>query len=352
MCRRWSWLHPIAPNMPVPSMPLALPAKLDAAWPAERWRDVTVLVAVSGGADSVALLRALCGSGQAGEGRLIVAHFNHCLRGAESEADEAFVAELAQQLGLQLVAGKAAGDLAAGGSGEGVEGAARQARYEFLASAAGQVGARYVATAHTADDQVETVLFNILRGTGLAGLAGIPRIRKLREATTIVRPLLDVTRGEVLDYLQSLGQPYRDDSSNRQENYTRNRIRLQLLPMLEREFNPRVREALLRLARIGSEADQRLDAEVRERAKQAVRAIPGGVDIQADALRDGLFGRYLLMHVWREMGWPLQDMSFEKWEQLCGLAEPSLASQAQPAQIFPGGVRAERSAAVLRLTRP
>ena len=84
------------------------------------------------------------------------------------------------------------------------------------------------------------MLFNILRGTGLAGLAGILRIRKLTQAATIVRPLLDVTRGEVLDYLQSLGQPYRDDSSNRQDNYTRNRIRLQLLPLLERDFNPRV----------------------------------------------------------------------------------------------------------------
>src|SRR5262249_35984615 len=158
-----------------------------------------------------------------GEGRLILAHFNHRLRGGESDADQAFVEQLASELGLQIVVGRVESDLAAGGSGEGVEGAARRARDEFLTAKAGQSGARYVATAHTADDQVETVLFNLLRGTGLAGLAGIPRLRALAEAATIIRPMLDVTRAEVLDYLQLLGKAYRDDSTNRLEEYTRNR---------------------------------------------------------------------------------------------------------------------------------
>src|SRR5262245_36735232 len=109
-------------------MPLAdstLLSKLAAAWPVERWRDVTVLVAVSGGADSVALALGLQPLARGGEGRLILAHFNHRLRGAESDADEQFVRDLATQLGLQLFAGKAAADLSASGSGEGIEGAAR-----------------------------------------------------------------------------------------------------------------------------------------------------------------------------------------------------------------------------------
>src|SRR5262245_19042753 len=237
--------------MPLSDSPLL--CKLAAAWPVERWRDVTILAAVSGGADSVALARGLQSLAGGGESRLILAHFNHPLRGAAPDADEQFVRDLAAQLHLQLIAGNAASDLSASGSGEGIEGAARQARYDFLSDAAAQCGARYLATAHTADDQVETVLFNALRGTGLTGLAGIPRLRRLSEATTVVRPLLDVTRAEILDYLQSIVQSYRDDSSNRLEDYTRNRIRLQLLPQLERDYNPRVREALLRIAQIAAQ---------------------------------------------------------------------------------------------------
>src|SRR5262245_51939258 len=111
--------HPMSPTS------AALRTKLSAAWPFERWRDVTVLVAVSGGADSVALARGLNEIRAGGDGQLILAHFNHRLRGAAADADQAFVEELAKQLGLRLITGGVAGNLAAGGSGEGVEGAAR-----------------------------------------------------------------------------------------------------------------------------------------------------------------------------------------------------------------------------------
>src|SRR5262245_32292513 len=213
-------------------MPLDLPAQLAAGWPPEAWRDVTILVAVSGGADSVALLHALAQLRTAGEGRLIVAHFNHRLRGAESDGDQAFVEELAARLGLAVVIGRRDG-----GTDERPDAAdeesLRESRYAFLRLESGVHGARYVATAHTADDQVETVLLNILRGTGLAGLAGIPRVRPLAEATTLIRPLLGVSRGEILGYLASLDQPFREDASNRNLEYTRNRVRHELLPLLE-----------------------------------------------------------------------------------------------------------------------
>src|SRR5262249_48782964 len=145
------------------------------------------------------------------------------------------------------VVGRASSDLTATAS-DGVEAAARQARYEFLAKTAHECGARYIATAHTADDQVETILFNVLRGTGLAGLAGIPRMRTLNESTTLIRPLLDFKRSEIISYLATLNQPYRDDETNQLLDYTRNRIRHDLIPILERDYNPRVRESLLRLA--------------------------------------------------------------------------------------------------------
>src|SRR5436305_11412810 len=120
----------------MPPSESVLLTKLAAAWPAERWRDVTVLVAISGGADSMALLRGLQSVAGGGKGRLVLAHFNHRLRGAESDADEAFVRQVAEQFGLEVIGGSAASDLTAGGGGQGVEGAARQARYDFLATAA------------------------------------------------------------------------------------------------------------------------------------------------------------------------------------------------------------------------
>lgn len=327
----------------------ALITKLIAAWPTERWRDVTVLIAVSGGADSVALARGLNEIRSGGEGRLVLAHFNHRLRGAESDADAAFVAELAEKLNLELVSDSSTDDLAIGGSGEGLEGAARLARYDFLTSAASRCGARYVATAHTADDNVETVLFNILRGTGLAGLAGIPRVRQLTDAASVIRPLLDVTRSEVLDYLQSIGQPNRDDSTNRLESYTRNRIRLQLLPLLERDYNPRIREALMRLAQITGQAGDCLRQQAAALFNGAVKSAPDSVEINLPSLADAhpAVVRQLLLLIWQQQVWPLQDMSQDQWRELAELVH---VSDARSAQDFPGGIRAEKRGAVLQLT--
>jgi len=329
----------------------ALLSKLASAWPVERWRDVTALIAVSGGADSVALARGLIELAGGGD-RLILAHFNHRLRGADSDTDEAFVRELAGQLGVRVMVGSATSDLAAGGSGEGIEGAARQARYDFLASAAAQCGGRYLATAHTADDQSETVLFNLLRGTGLAGLAGIPRIRRLTAATTLIRPLLDVTRAEVLDYLQAIGPSYRDDSTNRLENYTRNRIRLQLLPLLERDYNPRVRDALLRTAEIATQADDFLDQQAEKVLSLAARPIAGGLELdlqQIVSLHPALV-RHVLFLAWKQQGWPLQDMSQQRWNELQSLVQTASVNTLTQAQDLPGGVRAVQRKGVLQLT--
>ncbi|HUE73746.1 MAG TPA: tRNA lysidine(34) synthetase TilS [Pirellulaceae bacterium] len=329
--------------------------KLRDSWPPDRWSDVTVLIAVSGGADSIALLRGLSQLRVASGGRLVAAHFNHQLRGSESDADQAFVVEVAREVGVELILGTATNDLAANHGGQGLEGAARQSRYEFLASAAGQCGARYVATAHTADDQVETILHHILRGTGLAGLAGIPRTRQLTEAATLIRPLLDVTRGEVLDYLQLLGKSYREDSTNRLLKQTRNRIRHELLPLLERDYSPHVRAALLRLGRVAEEADDWLSGQAWRLSRDIARPIPDGVEIYTKSLCHApseLFGRYVLIGIWQEQSWPRSDMSFDKWEQLYSLACTDDAGRTPLVQMFPGGIRAEKQGGILRLTRP
>lgn len=328
----------------------ALITKLAAAWPPEKWRDVSVLVAVSGGADSVALARGLNQLRVAGEGRLVLAHYNHRLRGEESDADQHFVEALANELGSEAIVE------AASASSPASEASLRDLRYAFFKRAADQSGARYVATGHTADDQVETVLFNILRGTGLAGLAGIPRVRELTEAATILRPLLDTTRMEVLEFLMKSGAPFREDSTNASTNYTRNRIRHDLLPQLERDYNPQVRDAIRRLSQIAGEADDLVDAAVRRLLSNIKRLVPGGVELQTRPLLHGseLVARAALMQAWKWENWPLAEMSFEKWDELLAFArEPAPSGETHVCpRMFPGGIRAEKQGGVLRLTRP
>ncbi len=325
-------------------------AKLAAACPPDQWRDVSVLVAVSGGADSVALARGLNQLRVTGEGRLVLAHYNHRLRGAESDGDQRFVEDLSQELGCEILVEANPSSTSAS------EDSLRQLRYDFLKRAANQSGARYVATAHTADDHVETVLFNILRGTGLAGLAGIPAVRQLTEAATLIRPLLAVTRAEVLDYLQRLDKPFREDSSNASLNYIRNRIRHELLPLLERDYNPDVRGALTRLSRLARDGEETIGFAVKQELAKLSRRIPGGIEFHRDALLHPAedMARVILIEAWKWQGWPLGDMSLEKWNELLAFARDTNSGpgkQAAP-RMFPGGIRAEKQGGVLRLTRP
>ena len=145
------------------------------SWPPERWCDLTVLLAVSGGGDSVAMFRALHALRTSGPGRLVAAHVNHRLRGEESQADEQFVRRLCERFQVPCEVVQAGIDPQAPEAADGLETAARTVRYQALQQIAARCGARYVVTAHTADDQAETILHRILRGTGIHGLAGIPR---------------------------------------------------------------------------------------------------------------------------------------------------------------------------------
>jgi tRNA(Ile)-lysidine synthase len=328
-----------------------LETKFLAAWPPDRWSDVPVVVAVSGGADSVALLRLLAacrrGGSPACHGRLIVAHFNHALRGGESDTDENFVVRLTKQLDLTCHVGRASQEQLAARSGDGVENAARHLRYEFLLHAAETYGARYVATAHTADDQVETILHRIVRGTGVAGLAGISRVRALSPAVGLVRPLLGVRRQEVLDYLASLDQPFCTDTTNADCNFTRNRIRQQLLPLLAADYNSQVTEALLRLGQLAGEAQTVVDHEVDGLLQRAVQTRAAYVTVSLDRLQGvpRYLVRELLIRIWRDRGWPLQAMGFAQWDQLADM----VASAGPAVRMFPGAVLVERDDSHLSL---
>jgi len=330
-----------------------LESRLADAWPPPAWSDVTVLVAVSGGADSVALLRALAVLKTAGAGRLVAAHFNHRLRGGESDADQQFVEDLCRRIGVPCEAGEPAAAKPVRTEGDGLEAAARQARYAFLRQTAERLGARYVATAHTADDQAETILHRILRGTGLAGLAAMRRARPLGEAVTLIRPLLDFRRGELLDYLASAGQPFCEDDSNRDWAMTRNRIRHELLPQLAAAYNPAVVDALVRLGRLAGESQAVIDSLVAGLAERCVaREERALVEIDCTALAgvDAYLLRELLITLWRRRGWPQQSMGYWQWDELAAMADLGATSDDPRAKTLPGNIRAERHGTRLRIS--
>jgi tRNA(Ile)-lysidine synthase len=310
--------------------------------------DGGMVVAVSGGPDSVALLRLLQ---RLPSRSLIVAHLNHQLRGAESNADEDFVRSLrGNQNGEWLVRCDRV-DVAAvaTAAGKNLEAVARRVRYEWLVRVARDTGARWVATGHTADDQAETILHRLLRGAGLKGLRGIAPRRELAPGIDLVRPLLPVTRSRIVAFLEQIGQPYRTDSSNADVRFSRNRIRHELLPLLARDYNSGIVSALCRLA-------EQADAAYREEAAQAERLLREAELPSAGRLlifdRNPLAAasRGLLREafrlVWEREDWPLDAMNFAAWDRVAAVALGEM-----PAVDFPDGVTARVGEYTLQIGR-
>src|SRR5262245_3658531 len=249
----------------------------------------SIIAAVSGGADSVALLDALARF-QRSEGRpgsIIVAHLNHQLRGEESDEDETFVRDLAGRLNLQACTERIAVAERAEAEKQNLEAVARKSRYDFLLRVAEARGANVVFTAHTLDDQAETVLMRLIRGSVAEGLRGVHQVIVLNEGVKLIRPMLGISRAEVVGHCDRYGLAFRSDSSNFLVDFTRNRIRMELLPMLE-TFNPRVKESLARVSEFltldedylrgaasgylaGTRAESGLNVKVLQEAPAAIR---------------------------------------------------------------------------------
>lgn len=239
----------------------------------------TVGVAVSGGADSVALLLLLDAlKGELGI-RLAVLHFNHRLRGPEADADQRFVAVLASHRGLAFISGREDVAARAREHGWNLEDAARRLRYQFFDGVVESGRATRVAVGHTADDQAETLLAHLLRGTGLTGLAGIYPV-----AGHVVRPLIELRRGELRDYLVGLGQTWREDRTNLDTTRLRARIRHELLPQLEGNFQPAVVAQLNRLAALAREDEAFWAALLDDRHAALVERTPEGHSIRVPDL--------------------------------------------------------------------
>jgi tRNA(Ile)-lysidine synthase len=318
-------------------------------------------VGVSGGADSVALLRALHQQSRELGLVLHVAHLHHGLRGAEADADLEFVRALADQLSLPFhshrVDTAAAAAARPGKPAESIEEAARRLRYRFFAELLSKELLHAVATAHTLDDQAETVLAKFLRGAWTEGLSGIHP--KIESPAGVVRPLLAVTRAEIEAYLCALGQPWRTDSSNADTAFTRNRIRHELLPTLE-SFNPQLRRHLARMATLARDEEAFWNVEIARLTAQLTlpgRPVRGGgrassgpgteglaLSIAALAAQPQALQRRVLRYAAAQLG---ATPDFHGTESLRALA---LTGRAGQKAELASGLRAERSHRELRLS--
>ena len=321
-------------------------------------------VGLSGGADSVALLRVL--AARSGELGLVLhaAHLHHGLRGAEADGDLDFCRELAAKLDIPFhearvdTAAEARADRKSRKPAETLEEAARRLRYAWFRKLMTEIPLDAIATAHTLDDQAETVLAKFLRGAWTEGLAGIAPKLEGPEGM-IVRPLLAVTRAEIEAYLGGLGQEWREDSSNRHLTFTRNRIRHELLPLLE-GWNPRLREHLAQMSAIARDEEAWWQAELARLAPQILlpgRPARGGGRAAGGGLAAGLalevnrlaalapaLERRLLRHAAEQFG---VTLDFAATESLRSLA---LAGRAGKKLQLSQGLRAERTARELRLS--
>ncbi len=318
-----------------------------------------VAVAVSGGADSVALLRTLAEAAPEIGLPLSVAHLHHGLRGAEADADAEFVAELAGRLGLPLHARRVDTPAAAQAERKTLEEAARHLRYAWFRDLLAQGHTDAVATAHTLDDQAETVLHRLLRGAWTEGLGGIHPL-VVCPGGAILRPFLDVRHAEILTWLREIGQSWREDASNQDRAFTRNRIRHELLPQLT-AFNPRIGEQLAHMATLARDEESWWEAEVAgilpslllpgrpvRGGGRAVSTHPnaGSVGMELERLRAlaEALRRRVLRAAARQLGCAL---NFEQTERLMALSDPQGARRQQ----LTADLRAERTPRELRLAR-
>lgn len=301
----------------------------------------TVVLAVSGGPDSTALLLGWAKLAHGHGHQLHVAHFDHRYR-TESALDAQRVCDLAQRLGLPYHCHAAAGHE------RFTEQSARNWRYSFFAELAQNIGAGFVATGHTRDDQIETVLHCILRGTGVHGLAGIPVSRPLCDGVQLIRPLLDQTRQHVMEYLKTQQIEAAIDETNADRRFLRNRIRLELLPLLRRDYNANVDEAIHRLSELAKSSSSILDQMSAELFAASVNSSEADlVELDLLTLREAGADRVteLIRWLFASKNWPRQRLGFAEYRRVSRL----VFSDEPRAWDLPCGYFARRTRTALRV---
>jgi tRNA(Ile)-lysidine synthase len=328
-----------------------------------------ISVAISGGADSVALLLTLHAANATSRDSLgiglSVVHINHHLRGAESDADQQFVEDLCISLDIPLHLHQANVPERVASTKETIEEAARNARYDFFTTILASGHADAILTAHTLDDQAETVLMKLLRGAWTEGLSAIHPVVTLPKGK-ILRPFLETRRADIEAFLRSTNQPWREDSTNTDTAFTRNKIRHELLPQL-RAYNPNLDQTLANLAELAREEESRWQTELSRTLPQlllpgkpvrgggrAVSTTPGqsAISIELDRLRalDPALRRRVIRAAARQLGARLSFDETSRLLALCGFRpDPTVAARTGASLHLSNRLRADRSPRELRL---
>ena len=310
-----------------------------------------LVIAVSGGPDSTALLHCAVALRERLHLSLTAAHVEHALR-EDSAIVADFVGDLCLRLEVPLALCRCEVAAEAQQRGRGIEETARLVRREHFSEIARHTRSAWVALAHSADDQAETVLHRLLRGTGIRGLAGMAMAAPLCPGVQLIRPLLDTGRHAMRYWLSARGLEWRDDPSNLDPRFTRNRLRHELLPQLGAQYNPDVTGALCRLASqcrdaasfLAGAAAALLSESLLERSSDIVR-----LSVTPWRSQPRVLLREALVILWTQQSWPQQGMSFEHWERLAGLV---LDDSTTGRIDLPGGLFAIRTGELLRCERP
>ncbi|HZC46023.1 MAG TPA: tRNA lysidine(34) synthetase TilS [Candidatus Acidoferrum sp.] len=301
----------------------------------------SILVGLSGGGDSVALTSALLELRERLGVRVVAAHLNHRIRGAESDRDEEFVRAMCSRLGVELIVERADVLGAISGYVANLEEQAREVRHDFLSRAADRAAADFVALGHHRDDQAETVLMRLMRGAGATGMAAMAE----RGPGRLIRPMLSISREEIRDYLDARGIPFLEDSSNSSRDILRNRIRVELLPMIEREYALGLARRLVELAGEMRSLDE-LVVSIASRELAAMRTGGGALDVAGfGALNRAVQAAAIRLYVAERIG------SLRKFSRAHIEAIRELILDGGPSASIdlPGGWRAERQYNFLQL---
>lgn len=329
--------------------------RITQAWPLATWWEDKLVVAVSGGADSTALLDALIAI-RPDPAKTVVAHFNHGLRGEDSDDDQIFVETMAKQFALRCVCHVATMDERQNES----ENFLRNLRRNFLVQTATDLDAKWIVLAHHADDQVETFLHNLLRGTGPRGLAGMRPSKSISSTLRMMRPLLHLSRQDILAYLDDRQLPYRIDASNALCNYTRNRIRHELLPLLRSfsgcdSLDRRLLQACDLIAQQQTEIEQQARSWLERWRSDPLCVFKQKERLEVPVQHLHALGWPILQEVltlvWHEFKWPLREMSLRHWKRLEQVILFSRNSPHPTQQQLPGGIVVSYRQGVVRLVR-
>ena len=293
--------------------------------------------------------------------KIVVGHVDHAVRGEDSRSDLAFVEELAKTLNVEFVSVTLDINLIIGDRQNASEDLLREARYAALKKIARDANARYLFTGHHQDDQAETILFRIFRGTGLKGLKGIPAIRR-DDWLTVVRPFLEVPKSTILEALTAMEQTFRTDATNASNDFGRNFIRNEILTRARDYFGPHVDDSIVRLARHAGEAIVTEENLVDEFFKKSLAMYELEPNLfsgpsQRLAEQSATLIRAILIRVWQQQGWPMDQMTFERWDSLAEkvkAAQVPVPTSVQTAERYvenlPGNLRFEVDATSVKIT--